>query len=158
MGFLDRVKNGFNQVAGVAAALTLEVTPTTAAPGGAIEYHITLATTGPFKADAVVVGVYGRERIRSAAAATADTGSAPDAPRAPFVREVATFERIEPPLATNLTLAPGEMFERRGRITLPADAQPTYHGVEAQHVWRVRAKALLPFGEDLAQEQEITLR
>jgi hypothetical protein len=156
MGFLDRVKSGFNQAAGAPAALTLEVTPATVTRGGAVEYHLTLTAAGAFKADAVLIGVYGRERIRAASLAGADAG--PDAPPAPVAREVATFERVEPPLATNLTLAPGEPFDRRGRITLPEDAEPTYHGVEAQHVWRVRARALLPFGEDLTQEQEITVR
>jgi hypothetical protein len=158
MGFLDRVKSGFNQAVGPPAALTLEVAPRSAAPGDTLDYHITLTTAGPFKADALVIGVYGRERIRGAAPAEGPAPGAPGMAPGPVAREVATFERVEPPLATNLTLSAGETFERRGQITLPANGQPTYHGVEAQHIWRVRAKALVAFGDDLVQEQEITIR
>jgi hypothetical protein len=158
MGFLDRVKSGFNQAAGPPAALTLEVAPLTAAPGDALDYHITLTTAGPFKADALVIGVYGRERIRGATAVGGEAIGASGMVGGPAAREVATFERVEPPLATNVALSAGETFERRGRIALPADGQPTYHGVEAQHIWRVRAKALVAFGDDLVQEQEITIR
>ena len=84
IGFLDRVKSGFpTRWRARHALLTLEVTPTTATRRAAPSNPtVTSTTTVPFKANAVVVGVYGRERIRGAAAAAPDALVGADAPRA----------------------------------------------------------------------------
>jgi hypothetical protein len=57
-----------------------------------------------------------------------------------------------------LSLGAGQTREFRGTLQVPADAQPTYRGVDAQHTWRVRAVVVVPLGVDVVAEAEVTVR
>jgi hypothetical protein len=51
---------------------------------------------------------------------------------------VITFDR-KFPVAGPQSLKIGQTYEWTGTITLPADAKPSYVGVQASHTWRIMA-------------------
>lgn len=167
MGFLDRVKASFSQAMGGKASLDLELAQQTVAPGDTLEYRVVLVTTGPLNADRLTVGLYGRERIRvwtsglpppgAAAGDRVALGDAP--PSAPgLARESTTAQYVETVPDAELSLGAGQTREYRGSLQVPPDAQPTYRGVDAQHTWRVRAVVVVPLGEDIHAEADVTIR
>jgi hypothetical protein len=167
MGFLDRVKASFSQAMGGKATLDLELAQQTAAPGGTLEYRVVLVTTGPLNADRLTVGLYGRERIRVWTSSLPPSGPAPGdhaglgdaAPSASgLARESTTAQQVETVAGAELSLAAGQTREFRGSLQVPADAQPTYRGVDAQHTWRVRAVVVVPLGVDVVAEADVTIR
>jgi hypothetical protein len=167
MGFLDRVKASFSQAMGGKASLDLELAQATVAPGDTLDYRVVLVTTGPLNADRLTVGLYGRERIRvwtsglpPSAAAPSDSGGLGEAgPSAPgLARESTTAQHVETVAGAELSLAAGQTREFRGSLQVPADAQPTYRGVDAQHTWCVRAVVVVPLGVDVVAEADVTIR
>ena len=167
MGFLDRVKASFSQAMGGKASLDLELAQQTVAPGDTLEYRVVLVTTGPLNAARLTVGLYGRERIRvwtsglpppgAAAGGRVALGDAP--PSAPgLARESTTAQYVETVPDAELSLGAGQTREYRGSLQVPPDAQPTYRGVDAQHTWRVRAVVVVPLGEDIHAEADVTIR
>ena len=164
MGFLDRVKASFSQAVGGKTALQLEVTPAAVAAGETVEWRLVLVTSGPLKADRILVGLEGRERVRVWVGAPPAGGAGPaerlsDAPPAGgWARETITFQQAEPVGNGEVILPAGQTREYQGRLQVPATVQPTYRGVDAQHTWRVRAVVEIPLGVDLIEEREILVR
>ncbi|HMA33901.1 MAG TPA: hypothetical protein VKY74_05410 [Chloroflexia bacterium] len=169
MGFLDRVKASFSQAMGGTAALTLEVTPQTVHPGDCVDYRVLLVTTGPLKAAAITVGLYGRERVRvwtsgppGAAGPGAEESSAgtpsPAALLSGPARETVTFQQVETLAPGELVLPAGQTREFQGQIQVPAEIQPTYRGIDALHSWRIRATIVIPLGVDLVEDADIVIR
>ena len=167
MGFLDRVKASFSQAMGGKASLDLELAQQTVAPGDTLDYRVVLVTTGPLNADRLTVGLYGRERIRvwtgglppPGRTAGDHVGLGEAAPSAPgLARESTTAQYVETVAGAELSLSAGQSREFRGTLQVPADVQPTYRGVDAQHTWRVRAVVVVPLGVDVVSEVDVTIR
>lgn len=166
MGFLDRVKASFSQTVGGKTALQLDVTPAAVAPGETVEWRLVLVTSGPLKADRIMVGLDGRERVRVwMAGPPAGSPAGPAArladsepPAGGWARETVTFRQAEPVGDGEVSLSAGQTREYQGRLQVPATVQPTYRGVDAQHTWRVRAVVEIPLGVDLVEEREILVR
>jgi hypothetical protein len=130
-----------------------------------VDYRLLLTTGGPLKAERITVGLYGRERVRVWMAGPAGTPPAPGAtPGDPIAspsttgRETTTFQQVDTVATSELTLPAGQTREYTGQIRIPADAQPTYRGVHAQHVWWVRAVVEIPLGTDIVEETEVRVR
>lgn len=147
MGFLDRVRASFAQASGGRATLALELGQAQARPGDTLDYRLVLTTSAPLNADGLRIGLFGRERVR--AFSSSDEG---------LVRELQTFEHVQSVTDGNLNLPAGQTQEFRGTLLIPAEVQPTYRGIEAQHRWKVRATVVLPFGEDVIAETELLIR
>jgi hypothetical protein len=147
MGFLDRVRASFAQASGGRATLALELGQPQVRPGDTLDYRLVLTTSAPLNADGIRIGLFGRERVRS-------FGSGDEGP----VRELQTFEHTQPVTDGNVNLPAGQTQEFHGTLLIPAEMQPTYRGIEAQHRWQVRATVVLPFGEDVIAETELIIR
>ncbi len=157
MGFLDRVRASFAQASGGRATLALTLEPACAQPGDVVAYHLVLTTTGPLNADGITIGLYGREQIRGAG------GDLPGAASggivgAGLVRELLTHQQNGPVESGALSLATGASREFHGTIQVPTDGQPTYRGLAAQHLWRVRAVVVMPLGDEVSAEAELLVR
>ncbi len=157
MGFLDRVRASFAQASGGRATLTLTLEPTRAQPGDTVAYHLLLTTSGPLNADGITIGLYGRELIRGAGRDL--LGAAPEGlDGAGPVRELLTHQQSRPVEAGALSLAAGASQAFHGTLVVPAEGQPTYRGLAAQHLWRVRAVVVMPLGVDVSAEAELLVR
>jgi hypothetical protein len=167
MGFLDRVKASFSQAVGGKASLDLDLAQDTVAPGDTLDYRLVLVTSGPLNADRLTIGLYGRERIRvwtgglpppgRGADDSLGLGEAPPSATG-LARESTTAQYVETVAGAELSLSAGQTREFRGSLQVPADAQPTYRGVDAQHTWRVRAVVVVPLGVDVVAEADVTIR
>lgn len=157
MGFLDRVRTSFAQASGGRATLTLTLDPSQVPPGAEVTYHLTLTTTGPLNADGITIGLYGCERIRGAGGDGAGGGPQGLGGAGP-VRELLTHQQSEPVAVGALSLAAGVAQEFHGTLRVPADAQPTYRGLAAQHLWRVRAVVVMPLGDEVSAEADLLVR
>ena len=158
MGFLDRVRASFAQASGGRATLTLTLDPAHAQPGDTVAYHLVLTTTGPLNADGITIGLYGREQIRGGA-----SGDLPSAVPAGWdgaepMRELLTHQQSGPVASGALSLAAGASQAFHGTLRVPADSQPTYRGLAAQHLWRVRAVVVMPLGDEVSAEAELLVR
>ena len=157
MGFLDRVRAGFAQASGGRAGLVLTLEPTQAQPGDSVAYHLVLTTTGPLNADGLTIGLYGRELIRGPGGDLAAV-TAEGAGNNGLTRELLTHQQNVPVTAGALSLAAGTNQEFHGTLVVPLDAQPTYRGLAAQHLWRVRAVVVMPLSDEVSAEAELVVR
>ncbi len=160
MGFLDRVRASFAQASGGRATLALTLEPSTAQPGDSVAYELVLTTTGPLNADGITIGLYGCERIRSGGAALLPAEWTPTGePTAGGpVGELLTYQQNAPMQVSALSLPAGHTQQFHGTILVPADGQPTYRGMAAQHLWLVRARVIIPLGDEVSVEAELTVR
>lgn len=156
MGFLDRVRASFAQASGGRATLTLTLEPAQAQPGDTITYHLLLTTSGPLNADGLTIGLYGREQIRGVGS-DSPSGAAGGRGLGPL-RELLTHQQIHPAVAGALSLAAGATQEFQGTLVVPTDAQPTYRGLAAQHLWQVQAVVVMPLGDEVRAEAELVVR
>ena len=131
MGFLDKVKGAMNAVTGNAAKVTVEY-PKSCYPGTDIVVKITAVSTGAeVKSQGIFVDLHGIEQTHLV---HTENGQKHD------VRESkTTFEKTFK-IAEAFVLGANETKTWEGRVQLPQNAQPSYEGVHAKHIWQLRGR------------------
>lgn len=127
MGFLGALKNA---VTGGAATVSLETEHQMLAVGSTYSVKVTVTSTGSeMKSKGVFVDLEGLETVQYRDG------------------DNRRQERVEKSFSQNFqiapafTLAPNETKVVEGTFTLPAGAQPTYKGPNAEHTWKIRGRA-----------------
>lgn len=151
MSFWKSVRNVVDRITGDAAALELVCTQGVVFPGESIEVQLSLDVGA---ADLVVRGLYldveatEHVNLQSARFALDDlvhdlsalnTKTQPPLQLARMANDINVFRRAVL-VSGPCTLGAAEKKSYRGQFKLPAGAQPTYHGTNVQHTWRVRAR------------------
>jgi hypothetical protein len=138
MGFLDKIKGAVNAVTGNAAKVTIDY-PKTCCIGDEITVKITATSTGgEVKSQGVFIDVMGEEQTHLEKNENGQKTELRD--------NKATYEhsfKISEPF----TLGANETKTWEGRVKIPMEAQPTYTGVHAKHIWQVRGR-VEAFGND----------
>ncbi len=133
MGFFDKMKGAMNFVTGGAANVTIQWNPPTAMPGDVLYVRITAQSTGAaINSGGVFVDVRSVEQLKIHANALGNNNPAINHTNQTFSH---TFQ-IAPPFQ----LAPNETKQWDGQIQLPPQAQPTYDGPMADHIWSMQGR------------------
>ncbi|MCC6809767.1 MAG: hypothetical protein IT381_20225 [Deltaproteobacteria bacterium] len=131
MGFLDKIKGAVNAVTGNAAKVTIDY-PKQALAGDEIVVKITAVSTGgELKSKGCFVDVMGQEQTHLS---KTENGT-----KTEMHESKATYEHSFQ-IGEAFTLAANETKTWEGRVKLPAEAQPSYAGVHAKHIWQLRGR------------------
>jgi hypothetical protein len=162
MGFFNKLKQGFSQLTGGNGNLQMQLDKQQVERGGSVNISLTLNATGELKAKSVGVEITGTETVKMqvpvAAVTTSGTSSGT------FPSEQQTEEQTQDSQTyTNQQILDGAAFQMNvgeskqytGVVQIPQGVQPTYKGVNAIHIWKIRAYADVPMGADISAESEI---
>ena len=142
MGLLGKMKNA---ITGGGANVSIEYPSTPVHPGDRIHVRVTVISTGgEIKTNGVYVDIRGHESGHVTGGNRCHRCGDYDSHVSVNVSHN-TFDQAYP-LSGAFTLQPNETKIFEGDITIPPNAQPTYHG-SIQHVWELRGR-IEAFGND----------
>ncbi|GAB4536027.1 MAG: hypothetical protein Tsb0020_51020 [Haliangiales bacterium] len=133
MGLLDKIKSAKNFVTGGGAEVAVDVEPARRGEPCRVSVRATVSDAALSVARVYVI-VRGEEHIDLLHRDYEDGHSDTDR-----VRKNEESFRVEIDVATPGELEAQSSHEWSGEFTLPSDAQPSYHGRYARHIWRVQA-------------------
>lgn len=158
MGFLNKIKNTFNQMTGSTGNIQLRVNKAQFARGESIEVAFTLYATGALKGKSVNIELVATERITFQVPVQSMSGTNSSMTRnEERTQEHQTYRHVELLDGAGIQLNEGENREYTGTLQVPTGTQATYQGVNAQHTWKVRAFVDVSMGADIDAETEITV-
>lgn len=142
MAFGDTIKSAWNFVTGGGAHLSLELETDAVYPGDELAVRVVVQSAGAeIFARGVVLDLEAHE-VLDAGAFEVLSFSDPTRtrPREPLVGGETVTVRAHFRLSEPFRLEPGKSVPLRARVRIPANARPTYLGVNAKHTYRVRAR------------------
>lgn len=152
MGMWDSVRTAVDRVTGSSATIVVDADKDAIRPGETMTLRISVKNgPAPVDARALLVEIEGLEvidlpRYANWANIVEDVASAAAKPGArgggkpPVTRNSTKTCQATVTVSSGLSLSPGEERKFQGTFRLPANAQPTYEGKYAKHVWRMRAR------------------
>jgi len=157
MGFFDALKEGAkkltDRVTGGYGKIEFTIDRQEVKPGEELPYTIHVSATGELKAKRVLLHLRGEETT-SVEVEIED----PDGTKRTDWRNFTNHREEEFEVHGSLEMKEGETKEISGKITIPADCQPTYRGVATQHEWTLEADVDVPMGKDLKEQKKIIVR
>jgi hypothetical protein len=185
MGFFDKIKNTFSQLTGGTGNVQLQLSSGQVRRGESINVTLTVNATGQLSYRGVYVELVGTEHVKyqvQVSTPLTTTSSGPSSPAAVAAavgaqtagktldstpqmqtqtqeetRDNVTYQHSDTLESTSVQMTQGQSKQYTATVQVPADAQPTYKGVQAQHTWKVRAHVDVPMGADPGTEAEITV-
>jgi hypothetical protein len=140
MGFFDKIKGAVQAATGGAATVTIELSPSSALPGDAIEVKVVATSSGrEVKSKGIFIDLRGQEMINIKKGEIQDHDKA--------VQLVHTTHESAVQIAPDFVLPAGGTMEFQGRVVIPSDARPTFDGRWGDHTWAARGR-VEAFGND----------
>jgi hypothetical protein len=162
MGFFSKLKQGFSQLTGGNGNLQMQLDKQQVERGGSVNISLTLNATGELKGKSVGVEITGTETVKMQVPVTAVTASGTSS--SAFPSEQQTQQQTQDSQTyTNQQILDGAAFQMNageskqytGVVQIPQGVQPTYKGVNAIHIWKIRAYIDVPMGADISAENVI---
>lgn len=142
MGFMDKLKSAASAITGGSAKVELEI----GEPSRERPFTVNVqAVVGDkdVKIDKVYLKLFGEETVSMDVQVPKDGGGTKTEKKS----NSATTYQQEIELAGAQTLSANQTYTWSGQVQLPANAKPTYQGVNAKHEWKLLA-GLSTFGND----------
>jgi hypothetical protein len=165
VGFFDKIKSAVGQLTGSNGKVTMQLSSQQVKRGDTINVTLQVNATGDLQAKGVHVELVGTEYVKylypesvadTGASATPGTTAGTDTTRTVEGSQYnQTFRQQTPFSMAPLNMQEGQSQQFTGTIQVPANAQPTYLGVDARHTWKVRAFVDVSMGADPDTEIEI---
>lgn len=161
MGFFSKIKNAVGNLTGGNGTMAIQVSNPKVRRGESISVNFTLTATGQLGARGVFVELVATEHVKlqveKQAAATVGTTTSGGTYTEEQTKDNETYRHVETIVATAVNMEQGTSNQYSATLQVPAEVQPTYAGVNAQHTWKVRAYADVSMGADIAAESVITV-
>lgn len=170
MGFFSKIKQGFSQLVGGTGNMQIQLDTQQAARGGTVNVSLTLNATGPLKGNSVNLELTGVETVKYRVPATNLTDSGSPTSGANRIslttsstdtveetKDNQTYSNRQILDGTSFNMNQGETRNYSGAVQIPPTALPTYKGVDAVHVWKIRAYVDVPMGADIEAVAEVTV-
>lgn len=133
MGFFDKVKGAMNAITGGAAKVSVEWHPQVAMPGEPVQVRVTATSTGgALSSGGVFIDVVAAEQLKINQNALGNNNP-------PINHRSQTFSQ-QYQIAPTFQLAPNETKQWEGQFVLPPQAQPSYDGPMADHIWTLQGR------------------
>jgi hypothetical protein len=164
MGFFSKVKQGFSQLVGGTGHMQVSLDKMQVEKGGSVTVTAVLSATGQLKGNSVNLEVTGTETVKyqvpvvstsSGTAGTSTTTSTTETTQE--TKDNQTFTNKQVIDGTPFVMNQGETRNYTGVVQIPLGVQPTYRGVDAVHVWKIRAYVDVSMGADIDGEVEVTV-
>lgn len=157
MGFFDAIKDGAKKLAdkvtGGYGKIEFTIDKEVLRPGEDVSFTILVTATGELKAKRVLVNLDGTEHTRVEFEVTK-----PDGTKGTDWKVFTETRHQEYEVHGPLDMTEGQSETITGKITLPQDCQPTYHGKFTNHDWTLEADVDVPMGKDPKQTKNIVVR
>jgi len=164
VGFFNKVKQSLSQLVGSTGNMQVSLDKQQVERGGSVTVTAVLTATGQLKGNSVNLELTATETVKyqvpvvnttstSSTASTATTSSTTETTEETKDNRTYTDRRIIDP--TPFVMNQGETRHYTGVIVIPTGQQPTYKGVDAVHVWMIRAYVDVSMGADIAGEAEV---
>lgn len=167
MGVWDSISNVVRRVSGNAAEVELVLSPTAGMPGDRLTVQIEVVNgKAALDVRALVVDVEANEHITLKSAELAldefsdalnGRNGAQSPSRLAHQPHTANVLRATVRVADAVTLGAGERKSYSGTVRIPERAQPTFHGTNVQHTWRLRARLDVLGTDPSSQWQEFVV-
>ena len=140
MGFMDKIKGAVKAVTGGAANVTLQYEPQRAIPGQQLLVRVEVTSTGgEVKSKGLFIDLKATETVN------VKRSDSQELTRDLRLTRTICSEEIQ--IAPGFTLGGGETKQFEVPVTVPQNAQPSYHGSRATCEWKIRAR-VDAFGND----------
>ena len=166
MGFFNKVKQSLSQLVGSTANMQISLDKQQVQRGDSVTVTAVLTATGQLKGNSVNIEVTATETVKYQVPVINTTPSSTTGTTSPTTTSTTT-ETIEETKdnqtytsrrtvdATPFVMNQGETRTYTGVMVIPTGQQPTYKGVDAVHVWKIRAYVDVSMGADIAAEAEV---
>ncbi len=177
MGFFSKIKQGFSQMVGGTGSMQITLDKQHVERGGSVTVTALLSATGQLKGNSVNLEVAATETIKYQVPVVSTTQATPSGSAASAgspamqaasttststemtdeTKDNQTYSNRQIVDGTPFVMNQGETRNYTGTVQIPQGVQTTYKGVDAVHVWKVRAYVDVPMGADIGAEAEITV-
>jgi hypothetical protein len=166
VGFFSKIKQGFSQLVGGTGNMQISLDKQQVERGGSVTVTAVLNATGQLKGNSVNLEITGTETIKyqvpvvntntgNTLGDTSMTSVTPETTEE--TKDNQTYTNRQVIEATSFVMNQGENHTYSGTVQIPQGVQPTYRGVDAIHVWKIRAFVDVSMGADIAAEAEVVV-
>jgi hypothetical protein len=164
VGFFGKIKQGFSQLVGSTGNMQISLDKQQVQRGGSVTVTAVLSATGQLKGNSVNLEVTGIETVKyqvpvvSTSSTTGSTATASSTTETTEeTKDNETFSNRQTMDPAPFVMNQGETRHYTGVVQIPQGVQPTYKGVDAVHVWKIRAYVDVSMGADIGGEAEVTV-
>jgi hypothetical protein len=162
MGFFSKIKQGFNQMVGNTGTMQITVDKQQAHRGETVEVTAVLTATNQVQIKSINFEVVATETIKyqvpvTNSSNTSGTSTNFSTNTTQETKDNQTYDNKQVINGVAFAMNQGETHTYTGTVQIPQVSQATYRGVDAVHVWKIRAFADVPMGGDIAAEVEINV-